>query len=277
METVGMIGIGAMGSALLERLRLAHVEALVYDVSPAALESARAAGAEPAASPAEVGRASTIIDVVVRSDDEVLDCTVGERGALEGARPDTLVLLHGTILPETTRRVAEAARKRDVHVIDACMLGVPDAIRRGDLTFVVGGPDDLVERARPHLLNMGKAVRHMGPLGTGNVAKLVHNLKSGAETLLLYEIVRLAESEGLPYVQTLQMLHETTGESAVHRWERIFDPDGIDPTPRIGHNVMSKDVPLAAELARLSGLELPIIEELGAAALRLVEAHKAAG
>ncbi len=276
METVGMVGLGAMGSALLERLRLAHVEPVVFDVNPAALESARGAGAEPAASPADVARASTIIDVVVRSDDEVLECTVGERGVLEGALPNTLVLLHGTILPQTTRRVAEAAGKRDVRVIDACMLGVPDTVRRGDLTFVVGGPDNLVERARPHLLSMGKAVRHMGPLGTGNVAKLVHNLKSGAETLLLYEIVRLAESEGLPYVQTLQMLHETTGESAVHRWDRIFDASGRDPTPRIGYNVMSKDVPLAGELARLSGLDLPIIEELAAAALRLVAAHQAA-
>lgn len=275
METVGMVGVGAMGNALLERLRLAHVEAVVYDVSPAALESARAAGAESAASAAEVARASTIIDVVVRSDDEVLDCTVGERGVLEGARANTLVLLHGTILPETTRRVAEAAQKRDVHVIDACMLGVPDAIRRGDLTFVVGGPDDLVERARPHLLNMGKAVRHMGPLGTGNVAKLVHNLKSGAETLLLYEIIRLAEGHGLPYVHTLEMLRETAGGSAINRWQQIFDPSGLDPTPRIGHNVMSKDVPLAGELARLSGQDFPIIEELAAAALRLVATHEA--
>jgi len=275
METVGMVGVGAMGSALLERLRLARVEPVVYDVSDEAIERARAADAEPVASAADVARASTIVDIVVRSDDDVLDCTLGERGLLEGARPDTLLLLHGTILPQTTRRVAEAAEKRDIHVIDACMLGVPEAVRRGDLTFVVGGPGDLVERARPHLLSMAKAVRHVGPLGTGNVAKLVHNLKSGAETLLLYEIIRLAEAEGLPYVQTLQMLDETSGDSALHHWQRTFDPAGLDPTPRIGHNVMSKDVPLAGELARLSGEHLPIIEELAAAALRLVEEHDA--
>jgi 3-hydroxyisobutyrate dehydrogenase len=276
METVGMVGVGAMGSALLERLRLAHVEPVVYDISSEALDRARAAGAEPAGDAAAVARTSTIVDVVVRTDDDVLDCALGEHGLLEGARPDTLLLLHGTILPQTTRRVAEVAEKREVQVIDACMLGVPDAVRRGDLTFVVGGATELFERARPHLLSMSKTVRHMGPLGTGNVAKLVHNLRTGAETLLLYEIIRLAESEGLPYVQILEMLDETSGDSAIHHWQRMFDPSGLDPAPRIGHNVMSKDVPLAGELARLSGLGLPIIEELAASALRLVAEHDAA-
>src|SRR5205807_4981776 len=74
METVGMIGVGAMGSALLERLRLAHVEPVVFDVSSEAMDAARALGAEPAASPADVARSATLVDVVVRSDDDVLDC-----------------------------------------------------------------------------------------------------------------------------------------------------------------------------------------------------------
>ena len=66
----------------------------------------------------------------------------------------------------------------------------------------------------------------------------------------------------------------TAGGSAIQRWDSIFDPSGLDPRPRIGHNVMSKDVPLAGELARLSGQNLPVIEELAAAALRLVEEHE---
>src|SRR5687767_15579870 len=107
METIGIVGVGNMGSALMERQRLAHVEQLAYDIDPAALERARGNGAEPTASAAELARQATLIDVVVRTDDEVLDCTVGEQGVLAGARPGTLVLLHSTILPHTTRRVAE--------------------------------------------------------------------------------------------------------------------------------------------------------------------------
>lgn len=270
---IGIVGVGAMGSALLERLRLAGAEAVVYDVDPAAMEAARSAGADLADSAADVARQSTIVDVVVRTDDEVLACTTGERGVLEGARPDTLLLLHSTVLPHTTRQVAEAARDRGVHVIDACMLGIPDAVRRGELVFLAGGPPELVERARPHLLNMAKDMRHMGPLGTGNVAKLVKNLVMGAETLVVHEAVQLAQSFGIPYVEALEMLRDTYGGSMLDRWERTFDPSRPEPTPSVGRNVFDKDIPLAGELARRSGLELDIIEHLAAASQRVAAAR----
>lgn len=269
METIGIIGVGNMGSALLERQRAAGVEQLVYDTDPEALRRAQAVGAEAAGSAEEVARGATMIDVVVRTDEEVMACTLGERGALMGARPGTLLLLHSTILPQTTRRVAEAAAERGVHVIDACMLGVPATVRAGGLTFVVGGPEDLVERARPHLLTMAREVRHVGPLGTGNVAKLVRNLTIGAETLVVWEAIRLAEAGGIPYVQALEFLRETQGESILHRWRHNFDASGVDPTPRVGQNVMGKDIPLAGELAQALGLDLPIIAQLAAAGLRL--------
>jgi 3-hydroxyisobutyrate dehydrogenase-like beta-hydroxyacid dehydrogenase len=274
VETIGLVGIGNMGSALLSRLRLARQEAIGYDIDPAALERAQADGAEPAASAADLARAATIIDVVVRTDEEVAACTLGPDGLLEGARPGTLIVLHSTILPETTRRVAASAAERGVHVIDACMLGIPDVVRRGDLTFVVGGPEDLYERARPHLLTMARDVRHVGPTGSGNVAKLIRNLTSGAETLIVHEAIRLAEAGGMPYVQALEFLRETNSGSMLDRWQRTFDASGNDSTPRVGHNVMAKDIPLADTLAKRLGLDLPIIHELAAAGLALAHAQE---
>jgi 3-hydroxyisobutyrate dehydrogenase-like beta-hydroxyacid dehydrogenase len=116
---------------------------------------------------------------------------------------------------------------------------------------------------------MAKDARHVGPIGTGNVAKLVRNLLNGAETLVIHEALRLADANGIPYVQALELLAATQGPSLLSRWQRTFDPSGADPTPRGGGNIMNKDVPMAAELARLSDLDLPIMEQLGAAALRL--------
>jgi len=271
METVGIVGVGAMGSALLERMRLSQVEPLAYDVDRSALDRAREAGAEPAASAAEVARAATIVDVVVRTDDEVLACTTGERGVLEGATPGLLLLLHSTILPQTTQRVAEVAAARGVHVMDACMLSVPAAVRAGELTFVAGGSDEDFQRARPHLLTMAKGARHMGPLGTGNVAKLIANLVGGAQTLVLAEAILLAEGGGIPYVQALEFLSEVRHGSVLDRWQNTFDASGKNPTPRVGHNTLGKDVPLARELSHILGLDLPIIEQLGLAGLRLAE------
>jgi 3-hydroxyisobutyrate dehydrogenase len=271
MEAIGIIGVGAMGSALLERLKIAGAQATVYDIDPAALEAARSTGARVAGSIAELTAASTIVDVVVRTDKEVLDCTTGKGGILDNAKPDTLIVLHSTILPQTTRKVAEAAGKRNVRVIDACMLGVPRTVRAGDLIFVVGGPDESVERARPHLLNMAKKVIHMGAVGAGNTSKLIKNLTSGAETLMIHEALQLGESEGLKFPRVLEMLQQVESEKLLARWQRVFDPTSPAPTPHVGRNVFDKDVPLAGELARQSGLDLPIIEQLAAAAKRLVK------
>jgi 3-hydroxyisobutyrate dehydrogenase len=250
MERVGMIGVGAMGLALLERLKLADVRATVYDSYPPALEAARSLGCEIASSAAAVARESTLIDVVVRTDEDVVQCLTGPDGLLEGAASGTLVLLHSSILPQTVRQMETAAQSQSVFVVDACMTGVPDTVRAGELCFVVGGAKDLVARAEPHLLKMGKQALHMGPIGTGAVAKLIKNMVTGSETLIVHEAIQIGLAGGIAYPQALEMLRRTGHDS-----------------------VLKKDIPLAAELARRYGLDLPITQELAKAAARVVKAN----
>jgi 3-hydroxyisobutyrate dehydrogenase len=273
MERVGMIGVGAMGAALLERLKLADVRATVYDSYPPALEAARSLGCEIASSAAAVARQSTLIDVVVRTDEDVVQCLTGPDGLLEGAASETLVLLHSSILPQTVRQMEAAAQSQSVFVVDACMTGVPDTVRAGELCFVVGGAKDLVARAEPHLLKMGKQVLHMGPIGTGAVAKLIKNMVTGSETLIVHEAIQIGLAGGIAYPQALEMLRRTGHDSVLNRWQRTFDPSGENPVPRSGRNVMNKDIPLAAELARRYGLDVPITQELAKAAARVVKAN----
>ena len=120
MEKIGFVGTGAMGSALLSRLKLANIVATAFDISSAALDAASAEGAETAPSAKAVAQSCTLIDVVVRTDQEVLECMLGNDGVLEGAAPGSLVLLHSTIRPATTKKVAELAADKRVNVIDAC-------------------------------------------------------------------------------------------------------------------------------------------------------------
>ena len=275
MEKVGMIGIGAMGLALLERLRLANVHAIVYDTYAPSLDAARSLDCTIAASAADVARVSTLVDIVVRTDDDVVSCVTGPDGVLKEARAGTLVLLHSTILPQTVNRIAEAAHSRSVVVIDACMSGVPDTVRAGNLSFLVGGPKDAVARVEPHLLKMGKQLFYMGPTGTGAVAKLILNMVTGAETLILHEAIQIGLAGGIAYPQALEMMRQLEHVSILNRWQRTFDPSGAQPMPKSGRNVMSKDIPLAAELARLYGLNLPITYQLAEAAARVVKANAA--
>jgi 3-hydroxyisobutyrate dehydrogenase-like beta-hydroxyacid dehydrogenase len=274
VEKIGMIGTGAMGLALAERLKLAGVEAVCYDSYTPALEPVRALGMRIVGSSAEVAKESTLIDIVVRTDQDMLDCVLGPKGILETAQPETLLLLHSSILPQTMIKVANAARAKGVHAIDACMTGVPDTVRAGNLSFVVGGPDELVERAKPHLLKMSKEVFHMGPLGTGAVGKLIVNMLGGAETLIVHEAIQIGMAGGIPYQKALELMRRVGHNSVLNRWQRTFDPSGNDPLPRSGRNVLNKDIPLVAELARLYKLDVPITQELSASAERVVEANE---
>ncbi|HET7004625.1 MAG TPA: NAD(P)-dependent oxidoreductase [Candidatus Binatia bacterium] len=275
METIGMIGTGAMGLALLERLKIAGIPDVVcYDVYGPALENARKLGFSTAASVAEVADRATLIDVVVRTDQDMLDCMLGADGVIEAAPPGTLLLLHSSILPQTVKAVDAAARAKGVHTIDACMTGVPSTVRAGKLSFVVGGPERLVERARPHLLKMSQEVFHMGPIGTGAVGKLIKNMLGGAETLIVHEAIQIGIAGGIPYPQALEMMRRIGHDSVLNRWQNTFDPSGSDPLPRSGRNVLNKDIPLVAELARLLNTDTPLTQQIAAAAERIVRANE---
>ena len=274
MEQVGMIGVGAMGLALLKRLKLGGTEAIVFDTYAPSLEPARTLGCKIASSAAEVAEDSTLIDVVVRTDEDVIQCVTGPHGVLDSAKPDTLVLIHSSVLPQTVKQIEAAAQTKSVLVIDACMTGVPDTVRSGNLCFVVGGEKHLVARAEPHLLKMGKQVFHMGPVGAGAVAKLIKNMVSGAETLIIHEAIQIGLAGGIPYPQALEMMREIGHDSVLNRWQRTFDPSGKDPLPKSGRNVMNKDIPLVCDLAALYGLDVPITEQLGRAAARIVKANE---
>jgi 3-hydroxyisobutyrate dehydrogenase-like beta-hydroxyacid dehydrogenase len=274
MEKIGMVGVGAMGSALLERLRKANIAVTAFDVAPSAITVARGLGAVIAPSAAAVAQESTLIDVVVRTDQEVLDCTTAEGGILGGARPGTLVLLHSTIRPEMTKKVYEAARAKNVYVMDACMTAVPHVVREGGLTFLVGGPAELFERAKPHLLAMAKDAIHMGPLGTGNVAKLIKNLVTAAEGLIVYEALRIGKAGGINYRDALEMMQRTKSESVLNRWQERFDLSADELGFRTGANLYDKDVPLASEVGKSLAVDIPVTQELAALGLRLVRAKK---
>jgi len=269
MEKIGFVGTGAMGSALLSRLKLANVVATAFDIAPAAMEKARAEGAEITSSAKAVAQVSTIIDVVVRTDQEVLDCTLGSNGILEGAAPGALVLLHSTIRPTTTKKVAEAAADKRVNVIDACMTAVPSVVRQGGLTFLVGGQKAFFERAKPHLLNMAKDAVHMGPLGCGNVAKLFKNMVTASEALIVYEALQIAKAGGIGYKAALDLMQKTKSANILDRWETRYDLSGGDLKFNTGTNLYDKDLPLAAEVGKSLGAEIPVVEALAKLGIKL--------
>jgi 3-hydroxyisobutyrate dehydrogenase-like beta-hydroxyacid dehydrogenase len=262
VETVGVIGVGAMGSAFVERFRAAGLRTLVYDVSPVAMERAAALGAEPCPSPAAVGKAADVVDVMVRTDRQMLDCTLGEGGVLQGLTAGKVLLLHSTVHPRTTRTVAAAAQSRGIEVADACIGGIPEVVRAGEADILLGAEPALEARIRPHLLRLGKAVYHMGPVGCGNVAKLMKNLVVVPQSLIIGEALRIGEASGIPYQRGLAMLKQMP--SAFERPDEAFDPR--DPRSAQGgqRNLFEQVLPPVSALADEYELDVRLLRLLAA-------------
>ena len=276
-DQVAVIGVGAMGRALLARLRAAGKEVFAFDVAPAAQQAAREGGATVAASAAEAARGAACVHVIVASDEQTLDATLGADGVLKIAAPGTLIFLHGTILPDTTQRIAQAAAKNNVDVIDAPIAAVPSRLQAGEAVFLVGGPAALIEKARPYLLQLGEAVHHFGPLGAGNVVKLARALMNAGERVLLSEVLAILTAGGIDPRQFLEIESAENRPSNLARWKKNFAIANGEARHRPATNLFNKDVMLAAKLAELYGLDAPMSQGAAATAKQWVEAWAKAG
>jgi 3-hydroxyisobutyrate dehydrogenase-like beta-hydroxyacid dehydrogenase len=275
---VALVGVGNMGSALLERLIAAGAKVRAFDIKDSAMQAARERGAQTVASSAEAAGGAKIIHVFVHNDQEILDATLGDQGVLAGADKGAIVILHSTILPATTRRVAEEAARKAVRVVDACVTSTPRYVRAGEAVFLVGGDDEVVAEIGPHLEKIGSKVWHFGPLGCGNAAKLVKNLSNVMERVMWMETLTAVKAAGIDPRQYAEMLKSVMRGSAISDWEKIIRiEDGVVSPARPGGNIFRKDVPHALKFLHELGLKLPLAEGTGEAAARFVaDAPKAA-
>lgn len=263
---VGLIGVGAMGTALLSRLRIAGREVQAYDISEDRMAYARSQGAKTVASAAEAARDVECVHIFVRTDDELIDVTMGKNGILKVARPGTMVFLHSTVMPKTSRKIAAAAAKRKVRVLDVPVTAVPRVVAAGDAVFLMGGAEADVEAAKSLLAPLGRGAHYFGAVGSGNVAKIAKNLINANERVALAEVAAIAEAGGIDVKQFFEMAAGVDQGSAVARWQNAFAMEGNHAAPRPASNLLNKDVGLAADLARALRVKAPMTQAAAATA-----------
>jgi 3-hydroxyisobutyrate dehydrogenase len=196
---------------MVANLLKAGFSVLAYDLRPEALAEARQRGAAVAGSSAEAARDSDIVVTMLPSSADVEACYCGQGGVLAGAPRGRLCVDMSTIDPGTSRRVAEQAKSRGVRFLDAPVSGaVPRAVE-GTLTIMVGGDEADLEEARPVLAAMGSTIIHVGPVGSGEVAKLCNNLIAGVAMVAVSEAFRLAERFGVDAKVLTQVIQKSSG------------------------------------------------------------------
>lgn len=258
---IGFIGIGNMGSEMARHLLAAGHTLTTYVRSNRSRERASGLGLTIANTPAEVASASEVVFTVVTAGKDVEAIVLGPEGIMHGARPGSILVDMSTIPPAITRRVAGQLRARDIAMLDAPVSGGVAAARTASLTIFAGGEAAILERVRPLLELMGKAIFHMGPSGTGQVTKLANqicqlaNLQGTAEALLF------ARAQGADVARVREAIMTGYGAS------RMLDVLGKKMVERdfaagIVAALHHKDIGVALDIALEAGLPLPVTAQV---------------
>lgn len=262
MTRIGFIGVGTMGLPMAVNLVKKGFTVTAFDMNPAAVQAAAGAGMTPAASAAEAVAGADLVITMLPSSPHVESAFTGDGGVLMAASKGTLLVDMSTIDPAVTRRLAAAAAERGLRFVDAPVSGGVPRATDGTLAIMVGGAPADVEAARPALAAMGANVIHVGPVGSGEVAKLCNNLIAGVAAVAVSEAFRIAEGFGVDPKVITEVISKSSGNTWV--MENMHPVPGLvarsastnDYRPGFMTDLMCKDVGLAVDAAR--GLRIPL-------------------
>lgn len=195
---LGYVGIGLMGLPMVRHLISRGYAVNAYDIVPARLDAARTAGAETAASPADVVTGADVVLLNLPTPEAVEQAVFGERGVAMAIRPPQRLIDFSTIKVEQCRRfAARLARDTGCAWIDAPVSGGPPAAGSGSLTVMAGGDEVDIAALRPLFADVAARFTHVGPTGAGMVAKMLNQLIVGCGHAVMAEAVVLAEAAGI--------------------------------------------------------------------------------
>jgi 3-hydroxyisobutyrate dehydrogenase len=193
---VGFVGLGLMGHAFTRRLCACGYKVTGYDTVRDKLEAAARHGVQPAASAADVTRASEMVQVCVMTASDLEQAVFGADGVAAAASPGKVLIDHSTIEVETTRTFAARLAETGMGWIDAPVSGGPPAAEAGTLAIMAGGAAADLARAQRLLADLGQCTP-MGPVGAGQVTKMVNQVLVLANYCVLAEALSLAEAGGV--------------------------------------------------------------------------------
>lgn len=246
---IGFIGVGNMGGPMARNLVAAGHTVSVYDLDPVHVESVTQAGATAADSAVAAVAGAEAVVTMLPAGPHVRD--VYENSVLPNLPAGALLIDCSTIDVETARAVADMASQKGFAMVDAPVSGGVGGAEAGTLTFMVGGPDDAFNSAKPILEKMGKTIVHCGGAGNGQAAKICNNMMLGIQMISVAEAFVLAEKLGLDH----QKLYDVSSKASGQCWSLTTycpvpgpvptSPANRDYQPGFAAAMMFKDLKLS--------------------------------
>lgn len=256
--TVGLIGLGNMGTAFAERLLDAGYGLTVYNRTPGKAKALAVRGAWVAEKCADLAAHAEVV-LTSLADDDALEAVAAE--VVAAARPGSVLVDMSTVSPTASARVASLADAASVAYLRAPVSGNPTVVRAGNLSLIVSGPLETFERVEPVIRAIGPTVHHVGDGEQARIVKLAINLMIAGLAQLMSEALVLGEAAGVSREDLLDvMAASAAGAPFVKYKTEPLLRDDFSATFTTA--LMEKDIDLVLDAAEESGLELPVASQM---------------
>lgn len=212
---IGFIGLGIMGKPMAMHLLQAGHELTVFDINPAARNEMRAHGAMDAASATGAAQGAEAVMTMLSNSPQVKEVVLGEHGVIHAMHKGSVLIDMSSISPLATREICAQLRATGVEMLDAPVSGGEPKAIDGSLAFMVGGRQEVFERYKSLLLEMGASVVRCGEIGAGNVTKLCNQIIVAANIAAVAEALMLGQKAGVAPDAIYQAIRGGLAGSAV--------------------------------------------------------------
>jgi len=257
MMKTGIIGLGAMGTPMARNLHRAGCLVALWNRTHAkARQLGDELGVPVAGSPAELAQQCDLILLSVSADADVIETV---EALLPGIRAGSIVVDTSTVSMQTARVAANRLQPARAGFLDAPVSGGVEGAARGALAMMVGGEEELLERARPVLESIAARIEHMGPVGAGQATKAVNQVMAAGINQAVTEALAFAGALDLPMDRVIDVL----GSGAAGNWflahrGPTMTAGKFEPGFRVA--LHHKDLAICQRMADALGVALPLVE-----------------
>jgi 3-hydroxyisobutyrate dehydrogenase-like beta-hydroxyacid dehydrogenase len=256
MANLGFVGLGVMGSRMVQRLLAAGHTVTGYNRTKSKAQWLLDAGMRWGDAPCAVAKSADITFTMVTNTQALEAVTGGANGILAGLGAGKIYIDMSTVSPAASRDLAKQVEAKGAQMLDAPVSGSVSTLEEGKLSIMAGGRRDAFERARPILEDIGPKVTHVGGNGLAVSMKIATNLSLAVQMLAFSEGVLLAEKSGINRQTAVEVLLNSVIASPMVKYRGPFVLNMPDEA-WFDVNMMQKDLLLALEMGRQLDVPLP--------------------
>jgi 3-hydroxyisobutyrate dehydrogenase len=258
-QKIGILGTGIMGAGITRRLLSRGHKTVVWNRSSEKTQPLVAAGAEYAATPAELGKQCQTVLILVRDDASARDVVTGRNGSLTAAAKGTLFINMSTVTPALSIELCDSIQAAECRYLEAPMTGSKRAAEEGKLGFLASGDKKLLEEQREFLSEIGVSISYLGTIGNSAVFKLANNQLAATLVRAIGENLMLCEAAGLDRGFVMDALSATASRVCGLKKDKILARDW---STDFSLDLMCKDLRQAQETAAIYRVDMPLMEAM---------------